>query len=122
MSRVRISVARAAVSYSSRHRVFSRSPTSRRHRAAICSRVSARLWSRAILGRAQLAVGSVASQPRARHHPRAERSAARCRARVAGASVAKAAVNAASSVPAPAGVSSAVTEAPVGPSANRGSQ
>ena len=79
-SRPRISSARAAVSYSMRHRVLSRSGTSSRHSAAIWSRVSARVASTGTLGRAQLLVGSPAAR-RLRHQASAERSAARCRAR-----------------------------------------
>jgi len=62
MSRVRISLARAAVSYSSRHRVFSRRPTSSRHRAAIWSGVSAPTVVAGDLGSGP-AGGGVGDQP-----------------------------------------------------------
>ena len=74
MSSDRISLARAAVSYSSRHNARSRSATSsRRHNEAICSRVSALLLSTGTFGRSRPAVGSVASQARCRQKPHAER-------------------------------------------------
>jgi hypothetical protein len=61
----RISLARAADSYSSRQKARSRSATSlRRHKDAICSRVRALVRSTETLGRSSRAVGSVLSQPR----------------------------------------------------------
>jgi hypothetical protein len=94
-SRPRSSPARAAVSYSIRHSVLSRSGASSRQIAATCARVSALVVSTGTFGRAHPAVGSAATQPASAHQASAERSADRCRARVAGASPPNAAVNAA---------------------------
>ena len=110
-SRPRISSARAAVSYSIRHSALSRSGASSRQIAATCARVSARVVSTGTFGRAHPAVGSPSSQPASAHQASAERSADRCRARVAGASPPNAAVNAASRALAPGGVPSTATSA-----------
>ena len=77
--------------------------------AATCARVSARVVSTGTFGRAHPAVGSAVTQPASAHQASAERSADRCRARVAGASWPNAAVNAASRALAPAGVPSTAT-------------
>lgn len=86
--------------------VLSRSGTFSAQIASTWARVSARVVSGVIFGRAHPAVGLVATQPVCAHQVRAERSAARCRARVAAASVPNAAVNASSSAAAPSGVPS----------------
>ncbi len=85
MSRERISLSRAAVSYSSRHSVFSRSPTSRRHRVSTCRVVKARVRSGISRRRSSPRVGSSASQPWSCHHRVADRNVANSRFQVAGA-------------------------------------
>jgi len=86
-SRPRTSSARAAVSYSIRHSVLSRSGTSSFQIAVTCARVSAQVVSTGTFGLAHPAVRSAASQPASAHQAMADRSDDRCRARVAGASV-----------------------------------
>lgn len=73
--------ARAAVSYSIRHSVLSRSGTSSFQIAVTCARVSARVVSTGTFGLAHPAVGSAASQPASAQQAMADRSDDRCRAR-----------------------------------------
>jgi hypothetical protein len=85
MSRPKISLARAALSYSSRHNVFSRRAKSgRRHRDSTCRRVRARVRSGCSRRRSRLAAGSALNQPRFDHHATAERNVASSRFQVAG--------------------------------------
>ena len=86
-----------------------RSGTSSRQIAATCARVSARVVSTGTFGRAHPAVGSTVTQSASIHQASADRSADRCRARVAGASPLNALVKAASRALAPSGVPSTAT-------------
>jgi hypothetical protein len=80
MSRPKISLARAALSYSSHHNVFSRRATSfRRHSDSTCRLVSALVRSGCSRRRSR------STQPRFSHQATAERKVASSRFQVAGA-------------------------------------